>query len=91
VSGTRKPPPVSFPCYDKYHRCPGWNGPRLRYHREGREWCRNGRVAVDYDDPRWRWRFWRCNACGVLVLPYNVRRVDPGWWLSELRTWRRYR
>lgn len=68
---------ISRPCYDKPHRCPGWAGGGMRYARRQR--CPGALLGVSYG-PGWRWRFHRCGTCGVIVLPSNVRWLDPGWW-----------
>lgn len=76
---------LSRPCYDKYHRCPGWAGGGLKYPRVER--CHRGyiaREAVQADT--WSpWRLYGCTSCNVLVLPFYVRWVDPTWWVSEIR------
>lgn len=80
---------ISRPCYDKYHRCPGWAGGGTRFARTTR--CAGGYVDC-YGKTLWRWRFNRCAKCGVLVLPCNVRYLDPGYWLRwKLRYWLRGR
>lgn len=76
----RRWPQVSRPCYDKFHRCPGWAGGGLRYARVRR--CDSGYIAYYTDDgllPWWRWRTYRCPKCRVLVLPYATRYADPSW------------
>jgi hypothetical protein len=65
---------LSRPCYDKFHRCPGWNGGGPHYARRHR--CDDGRIQVDHDARLWKWRFWPCNRCDVVVWPYMTR------WLS---------
>lgn len=65
---------LSRPCYDKFHRCPGWIGGGPRYAKEKR--CDNGRIQVDYDDKLWKWKLWPCNECNVLVLPYHSRKLS---------------
>lgn len=85
---------VSRPCYDKYHRCPGWAGPGLRFNKPGRDWCEGGSLApfggAYYKEDgtmrgkHWQlWRVNRCPKCGVYVLPYHVRWLDWRW----LRFW----
>lgn len=72
--------PASRPCYDKFHRCPGWAGGGLRYARVRR--CASGYIAYYNDDgmmPLWRWRTYRCPKCQVIVLPYVIRYADPRW------------
>ena len=73
---------VSRPCYDKFHRCPGWAGGGMRFARV--ETCRDGYVRLYDEDgmlPLWKWRLAVCDNpdCTVLVLPYLVRWVDPAW------------
>lgn len=69
---------LSRPCYDKAHRCPGWAGGGMRFASPAR--CAGGslRDGRYYEGRLWRWRFNR-HDCGVLVLPYVVRWVDPTW------------
>ena len=81
----------SRPCYDKYHRCPGWAGGGWKYgkhklcHGDG-----SGRVNVDYEDRWWRWKTHRCRQCDVVVLPYMIRYTSPRqWWYSIERKFRR--
>lgn len=75
---------VSRPCYDKMHRCPGWAGGGVRYARVDR--CDSGRLPwTAYEGRLWRFRLNRCTTCRVLVLPYVVRYLDPGWYSSLLR------
>lgn len=77
----------SRPDYDKPHRCPGWAGGGMRYARKVR--CDGGHVHIDYDRRGWQWRTHRCCLCGLLVLPYVIRWIDPRWlsyWAST--TWR---
>jgi hypothetical protein len=87
--------PLSRPCYDKTHRCPGWAGGGVRSARVVR--CRNGRLrrrgSMDaiYLGRGWAWRFNRCDTCRLLVLPYVVRYVDLRWWTYRTRSRWRYR
>lgn len=75
---------ISRPCYDKMHRCPGWAGGGMRYAKKRR--CYNGRLPwTIYDGWLWRWRTNRCTACGMLVLPYMIRYVDPYFYWSKTR------
>lgn len=70
---------VSRPCYDKIHRCPGWAGGGWK--RAKHYYCRNGRLDINYEDRRWKWKVHRCQSCGVVVLPYMVRWVEwRSWW-----------
>jgi hypothetical protein len=79
---------ISRPCYDKFHRCPGWIGGGPRYPRHDSR-CDGGRIQVDYDAPLWRFRTWRCNTCDVVVLPYATRWLSVPWLLAETRCWLR--
>lgn len=77
---------ISRPCYDKMHRCPGWAGGGMRFARVER--CDDGRLVGGRDGSLfegrfWRFRFNRCDTCGVVVLPYAIRWVDP----SRVRDW----
>lgn len=77
-------PRWSRPCYDKYHRCPRWAGPGLRYAKVQR--CPGGSIggANGWTERRFpKWRVNRCDRCNVRVLPYNVRWIDPAWWKVE--------
>jgi hypothetical protein len=72
----------SRPCYDKYHRCPGWAGGGFKYANISR--CDDGTIQTylkDYSRPKllWKWRFHRCNKCNVIVFPYHSRWLDPTW------------
>lgn len=73
---------ISRPCYDKYHRCPGWAGGGMKYAKVER--CAGGYVQVDYERPLWKWRIHRCNKCGVYVLPFMVGHFAPTW---HIRVW----
>lgn len=78
----------SRPCYDKYHRCPGWAGGGWKYGEN--HMCDNGRINVDYEDRWWKWKTHRCRVCDVVVLPYMVRYTSPRqWWYSVDRMFRR--
>lgn len=73
---------ISRPCYDKMHRCPGWAGggalgAKVSYCDDGR--LIGGPTGELYQGKHWRWRFNRCNTCGVHVLPYAVRYLDWRW------------
>jgi hypothetical protein len=88
---------ISRPCYDKWWRCPGWAGGGNSYARRQR--CESGSLSSVINwDSRWKtWKIHRCPQCGVYVLPYRIRAVDPTnirWGLKRLRWWwedRRYR
>lgn len=47
--------------------------------------CPGGFLEVDYDDPWWAWKFWPCDTCNVLVLPYHSRKFSIPWLLYELK------
>lgn len=70
---------ISRPCYDKYHRCPGWNGGGIHSAKVYR--CDGGYIS--YPENRlWKWwRFNRCPKCGVIVLPYATRYLDGSYWV----------
>jgi hypothetical protein len=85
---------ISRPCYDKMHRCPGWAGGGIRYGKT--DHCPNGgyityyTTAPDSDQVKrlWKWRLNQCPKCGVIVLPYVTRYLDPGWWWCwTIRSW----
>lgn len=78
---------LSRGCYDKYHRCPGWVGGGPRYAKVHR--CDNGHIQVDYDAVLWKWRFWPCNTCDVVVWPWMTRWLSPWQWWHGLRRWAR--
>lgn len=73
----------SRPCYDKYHRCPGWNGGGPRFAKNVR--CDGGRIAIDYDDKLRNWKFWPCDTCNVLVLPYHARKLSIPYMIYEIK------
>lgn len=84
---------ISRPCYDKFQRCPGWAGGGMKHAKKYR--CENGSMApfggVYYKadgtlrGKRWRlWRFNKCPKCGVIVLPYMIRWIDPGYLLWKI-------
>jgi hypothetical protein len=74
---------ISRPCYDKFHRYPGWSGGGIHFPEVDQ--CEGGHIQADYEAPLWRWRLHRCNTCGVLVLPYAIRYADPANLISEAR------
>lgn len=76
---------ISRPCYDKPSRCPGWAGGGMRYARKHR--CENGRINGIYDKKHPRWRFNRCDDCGVIVLPMVIEYVDWRFWHWKIRGW----
>lgn len=75
---------VSRPCYDKIWRCPGWIGGGVKYPR-GESRCDNGRIALDFEAPLWKWRMWRCNTCDVIIWPYMIRYLSVPWLAYEIR------
>lgn len=87
---------ISRPCWDKYHRCPGWAGPGWGNPRPGTD-CPSGSLSgvIDYDSRWWRWRFHQCPKCAMVVLPYWSHVLDPrfwwGHWAWRIRLWWRYR
>jgi hypothetical protein len=75
---------VSRPCYDKYWRCPAWAGPGMRYAKV--QTCEGGSLArVINWNRRWKWKFHRCPTCGMWIMPFVVRYVDPTNWWSYVR------
>lgn len=94
---------ISRPCYDKYHRCPGWAGGGMKYAKV--QGCDGGYITYPQYDVRgkydyrlkrtWKWRLNKCPKCGVIVLPSVIRWIDWGWlsWKIpfEYRNWRRPR
>lgn len=79
---------LSRPCYDKFHRCPGWVGGGMKLAHRDR--CDGGRIRVDYDNRWWAWKFWPCDTCNVLVLPYHSRKLSLPWLRWELKRKVRY-
>ena len=79
---------LSRGCYDKFHRCPGWAGGGPKYPR-GESRCQGGHIQVDYEGS-WRWKFWPCNTCNVVVWPYVTRWLSVPWWTHQLRWWWSY-
>lgn len=74
---------LSRPCYDKFHRCPGWigGGPKCAK----RDRCEAGRIDVDYDNKWWAWKFWPCDTCNVVVLPYHSRKLSIPYLIYEAK------
>lgn len=68
---------LSRPCFDKYRRCPGWAGSAWKYAKVHR--CDNGFIQIDWEDKLWKWKFWPCNTCNVLVLPYVAHWLFPSY------------
>lgn len=84
--------PISRPCYDKPHRCPGWAGGGWTYARTDR--CAGGRVSWPHGLYWWPGR---CETCGMIVLPYVVSLTSPYMWkwhikyrAGHLADWWRY-
>jgi hypothetical protein len=78
---------ISRPSYDKPWRCPGasgggWSTPRVQR-------CDGGSLAKTraYSGRFSTFRFARCPKCGVIVLPYGVRWIDPGNLAWHIRRW----
>lgn len=67
------------------YRCPGWVGGGGTSAKVDR--CPTGALLpwTIYHKRLWWFRFNRCPACRVLVLPYAVRYVDPTNWWSVIR------
>lgn len=88
-------PRISRPCYDKGHRCPGWAGGGVRFAKVRRCVDGRGRLVGWQDGSLYAGRFWqlrlnRCDTCGMVVLPFAVRWVDPSmifWWPLKVRGW----
>ncbi len=80
---------ISRPCYDKFHRCPGWAGAGWKYPKEST--CDGGSLAAFcYEGRWWKWRFNQCQTCGIWVLPYLAHWLDPRWWTfvpTLIRRW----
>lgn len=70
--------------YDKPWRCPDWSGPALRA--SGGP-CPGGSTAAQWGSARDHWKTFRCPECGLLILPFALRKADPTYWLAKLR-WR---
>lgn len=67
---------VSRPCYNKFHRCPGWSGGGIHSAKVYR--CQGGYVTWPTGKLR-LFKIARCNKCDVVVLPFNIRYVDPAY------------
>lgn len=80
---------LSRGCYDKFHRCPGWNGGGPHFAKRTR--CQEVGYIQTYDRRAWKWRFARCNQCDVIVWPYVTRYLSIPWWLWRFERWRRFR
>ncbi|WP_148310687.1 hypothetical protein [Nocardia brasiliensis] len=73
----------SRPCYDKFWRCPGWNGGGPRFAKVVR--CRDGRITypgAEYGQRGVWWRLGRCSECSVLVWPLWITKLSP-WVLAH--------
>lgn len=73
---------ISRPCYNKFHRCPGWAGGGTHSAKVTR--CEGGYLAGCYQKAGWKWRLNRCGTCRIIVLPYMTRWLDAGWWKWKL-------
>jgi hypothetical protein len=81
---------ISRPCYDKFGRCPGWNGGGIHNAKVHR--CKGGHIRWYKDEKLlrlWKWRFHACDTCNVVVWPYVTRWLDYGWWTWKFQDWRR--
>lgn len=67
---------ISRPCYDKYHRCPGWAGGGMKSGKETQ--CDGGYVTMHYKRG-WEFMPHRCAKCHVIVLPFYIRYLDPSY------------
>lgn len=78
---------LSRHCYDKPHRCPGWNGGGMKFAKESR--CDGGHIQIDYTS-RWKrdWTFHRCDRCDVICWPIVVQWLDWRHWTWQLRHWK---
>jgi hypothetical protein len=76
---------ISRPCYDKFHRCPGWNGGGPHYAKVSR--CDGGSLGAAYEKRAWKWRFHRCPKCRVWVFPYVTRYLSIPLLFHEIK-WR---
>lgn len=72
---------LSRSCYDKFHRCPGWNGGGPHFAKKNR--CDEGRIS--FDKKMWKWRFHGCDKCNVIVWPYVTRYLSIPWLIWKLR------
>ena len=72
--------------YDKPQRCPDWSGPALKL---GDGDCPGGsRASLGDGMGKWdHWTMWRCPECGVHVLPFILRKLDPTYYIANL-IWR---
>lgn len=80
---------ISRPCYDKYHRCPGWSGGGMKLAKVKR--CKGGSLAtvINYEGP-WRWKWHQCPECKVWVMPYNWVKFAPANIKFKIRMWWKY-
>jgi hypothetical protein len=84
---------ISRPCYDKYHRCPGYAGGGLKHAKRNRcpgagyiTWVTTT-YGGDQEKRLYLWRLNRCPKCRVIVLPFLIRWLDYSWWAQMIRTW----
>lgn len=76
---------ISRHCYDKPHRCPGWNGGGA--HSAKVHHCESGHIQIDYNSKWYKWQFHRCDRCDVLALPIVVQELDWKWWRWRIEHW----
>jgi len=76
---------ISRPDFNKPKRCPTWAGPgwgRKRIKRSGN--C-EALININYEDKLWRYKLQKCDSCGVIVLPFNLRYLDwYTWYLKAI-------
>lgn len=73
---------LSRPCYDKFHRCPGWAGGGFKYPKVDK--CTNGYIKYGKDYTYRIWEFGHCSKCDVIVFPNHIRYIDATFYKSEL-------
>lgn len=72
--------------YNKPWRCPGWSGQHPAK-------CAGGSLAAFYsaDGYKWKnlykphWTVYQCPKCGIYILPFILRYIEPGELLSMLK------
>jgi hypothetical protein len=82
---------ISRPCYDKFHRCPGWAGGGMKCAKVTR--CEGGHIKWP-KGKLWRFKTTRCDKCNIIVLPYHIRWVDWGYLKyvpEDIKRWRENR
>ena len=86
---------ISRANYDKPHRCPGWSGPAGKASPDISR-CDGGSLAREYaaDSEAWKrlykphYTMYRCTGCGLRVLPFALRKLEPSYWFDKLRAQR---